>query len=329
MSRVLINGVGGMLGARVARRLSEQDDITVLGLAQREPPAPIGRAEWLIARLNGLQLVELLEAEQIDAVIQLDFAGADAPAESREAAVQQNVIGTMELLGACAKAGVSQVVVRSHSGVYGASPLNPTPIDEHRPIARKDLNGLLRDLAEVEGFVTEFATQHPDLHIATLRMAHLVGGWSPLIEYFSQPGPRTVIGFDPIFQVLHIDDAVEAIVLAALTPCVGAFNLAAEDTICLSQAIRMCGQQPLPTLEALIGPSARIGDRSQLRPWPFDIAFLLHRCVVDTRRAREELGWAPTHGAADSIRATRLNGCAHTDRDASEAALRAFLNRKR
>jgi UDP-glucose 4-epimerase len=329
MSTVLINGLGGVLGAYVARRLSEHHEVTVLGLARREPPAPVGRADWLVARLSGLQFAELLRAEHVDTVIHLDFAGTDYPAEGREAAVQQNVLGTMEVLGACAAADVSQVVVRSHIGVYGASPLNPILINESRPITHSGLSGLLRDLAEVERFLAEFTPNHPELRVATLRLATLVGGWSPLIEYFAQPGPRTLIGFDPGLQLLHIDDAVDAIIRAALSPCAGAFNIAADDTVCLSQAIRLSGQQPMPTIESMIGLSAKVGDRSKLRPWPLDISFLRYSCVVDTQRAKEVLGWSPAHSAADSIRAARLNGRAPDDRAYSEAAMRAFLSRKR
>jgi UDP-glucose 4-epimerase len=328
MSTVLINGIGGMLGAAVARRLSEHNDVTVLGLARRDPPAPVGRAEWLVAHLSGLQLAELLQAEHVDTLIHLDFAGADAPAESREAAVQQNVLGTMEVLGACVAAGVTQIVVRSHSGVYGANPMNPIPIDESRPPARRGLTGLLRDLAEVERFVAEFTAHHSELHVATLRFAPIIGGWSPLLEYLAQPSPRMLIGFDPSLQMIHIDDAVDAIIRAALMPCAGAFNLAADDAVCISQAIRLSGQQPIPTIESMIGLSATMGDRTKLRPWPFDVSFLRHSCIIDTRRAKEVLGWSPTHSIADAIPAVRLNGHAVDDRAFSEAAMRAFLSRK-
>ncbi|MEI7771126.1 MAG: NAD-dependent epimerase/dehydratase family protein [Chloroflexales bacterium] len=328
MSTVLINGIGSALGASVARRLSEHDGVTVLGLARCDPPAPVGRAEWLVARLSGLQIAELLRAEHVDTLIHLDFAGADDPDEGREAAVQQNVLGTMEVLGACAAAGVSQVVVRSHIGVYGANPLNPILLPESRPIARSGLSGLLRDLAEVERFLAEFSNKHPEVHVTSLRMAPLVGGWSPLVEYFAQPSPRTVIGFDPSLQLLHIDDAVDAIARAALSPSAGVFNLAADDAICVSQAIRLSGQQPTPTIDAMIGLSASVGDRTKLRPWPFDISFLRHSCVVDTRRAKDVLGWSPTHSAADSLRNARLNGRAVDDKAFSEAAMRAFLSRK-
>ncbi len=328
MSTVLINGIGGALGAQVARQISTHDEVTVLGLARCEPPAPVGRAEWLVAHLNGVQLTELLRAEHVDTLIHLDFAGADAPAGGREAAVQQNVIGTMEILGACAAAGVSHVVVRSHIGIYGANPKNPTILNESRPAARSGLSGLLRDLAEVEHFLAEFVLKHPELSVTILRFAPIVGGWSPLIEYFAQPSPRTIMGFDPSIQVLHIDDAVDAIVRAALSPCAGAFNFAADDAVCISQAIRLSGQQPASTFESMIGLSASVGDRTKLRPWPFDLSFLRHSCIVDTRRAKDVLGWSPLHRAVDSIRTARQNGRVSDDPAISEAAMRAFLSRK-
>ncbi|WP_129626863.1 NAD-dependent epimerase/dehydratase family protein [Candidatus Oscillochloris fontis] len=329
MRRVLINGVGGVLGARVARRLCEYDDIAVIGLTRYEPVASLGRTEWLLAHLNGLQLVELLEAEQIDTVVQIDFAGTEAPVTSREAAVQQNVIGTMDLLGACLRAGVQQVVVRSHSWVYGASPLNPMMIDERRPVAHSGLRGFLRDLAEVEIFMAEFAEQHHEIRVASLRMAPLVGGWSPLMDYFSQPWPRMLIGFDPVIQLLSINDAVEALAHFALNPCAGPYNLAADDAVCISQAIRLSGQLPSPTIESMIVRSKRDVSRDQTHPWPVDVNFLRHPCVVDTHRAKQEMGWAPQDGVADSISATHQKGHAPLDREASEAALRAFLSRKR
>lgn len=329
MRTVLINGIGGLLGARIARLLSCEDGVVVLGLSREEPIAPIGRADYLVARLSGAQLVDLLRTERVDTVIHLDFAGAEEPAPNREAAVQQNVLGSMEIFGACVAAKVQQVVLRSHTLVYGASPLNPTMIAEHSPVARSGLTGLLRDYAEVEQFVDEFAPRHPKLKIAIMRCAPLVGAWSPLVNYFSQPSPRNLVGFDPSIQLLHIDDAAAAFARAALLQVSGPYNLAADDTLRLSQAIRLSGQQAAPVFEPVVNMSVMLGDHSQLGAWPFDISFLRHSCIVDTARARADLEWTPTHSAADSLRTLRANGHHPDDRVAAEAALRAFLVRKR
>jgi UDP-glucose 4-epimerase len=327
MTRILINGIDSPLGAQVAALLSAEPGVAVVGLGRERPPAPVGAADWLAARLSGEQLVALLRAEQVSVVVHLAFAGADGPAACREAAVQQNVLGTMELLGACAAAGVSRVVIRSHTGVYGAGPLNPTFIAEERPIARGGLGGLLRDYAEVEQFAAAFAAQRPEVAVARLRCAPLLGAWSPMADYFSSPGPRMLLGFDPCLQLLHLDDAAAAFALAALGAGSGAYNLAADDIVRLSQAIRLAGRQPVALLEPAVGAALALGNRAVVGSWPFDLAFLRHSCIADTRRARAELGWAPAIGAADALRALRANGRAPAQALADDA-LRSFLSRR-
>jgi UDP-glucose 4-epimerase len=327
MTKVLINGIDSLLGAQVAALVSAEPGVAVIGLGRERPPAPIGRADWLAARLSREQLVALLRAEGVDVVVHLAFAGADGPLESREAAVQQNVLGSMELLGACASAGVGRVVLRSHTGVYGASPLNPTFITEDRPPSRGGLSGLLRDFAEVEHFAATFAAQRPALAVVRLRCAPLLGAWSPLADYFTQPGPRMLLGFDPCLQLLHLDDAAAAFAQAALGAGAGPYNLAADDTLCLSQAIRLAGQQPVTLLEPAVALALAIGNRAIIGSWPFDLAFLRYSCIADTRRARQELGWTPAHGAADALRALRANGRAPAV-GPSDAALQAFLSRR-
>lgn len=328
MTRVLINGIDGLLGAKVAERLSAEPDVTIIGLGQGTPPAPIGRAEYLTARLGGRQLLELLRSEGVDVVVHLAFAGAERPARSREEAVQLNVLGSMELLGACAGAGVGRVLLRSHTRVYGASPLNPTFIGEERPIVRSNAPGVLRDYAEVEQFVAEFAANHPELAVVPVRCAPLVGGWSPFVNYLGQPGPRMLVGFDPCVQVLHLDDAAAGFALAALADLRGPVNLAACDTLCLSQAIKLAGRQPVALLEQVVSLAMTMGNSAILGAWPYDISFLRHSCVADTRRAREELGWEPATSAADALASLQTNGRAGVSREMSEEALRAFLARR-
>ncbi|NJN18222.1 MAG: NAD-dependent epimerase/dehydratase family protein [Oscillochloris sp.] len=208
MIKLLINGIDTALGAQIADRLGAQyPDLAVIGLGRAKPPGPIGRAEWLSAALNGQQILHLLRSEQITTVIHVGFLGIDGPDASREAAVQQNVLGSMELFGACAAAGVQRVVLRSHSWIYGALPTNPMGIEEHREITRSGLQGVVRDFAEVEQFVADFAPRHPYLPICSLRCGPLLGADTPLAMYLGQPDPQMIFGFDPILQTLHIDDA--------------------------------------------------------------------------------------------------------------------------
>jgi UDP-glucose 4-epimerase len=243
--------------------------------------------------------------------------------------VQQNVLGSMLLLGACAAAGVSRVILRSHTAVYGASPLNPAFISEERAVTSTGARGLVRDFVEVEQFVAEFSTRNPHLAIVPLRCAPLIGGWSPIIDYLTQPGPRMLTGFDPCLQLLHLEDAAKAFALAARVGVAGPINLAAADTLCLSQTIKLAGQSPAALPEPMVNMALTLGNRDILGAWPFDLSFLRHSCLADTRRAHCELGWAPAHSAAESLQLLRANGRAEPSGEQAEQALRAFLERKR
>ncbi|MBP1465668.1 NAD-dependent epimerase/dehydratase family protein [Candidatus Chloroploca sp. M-50] len=325
MTRVLINGIDSHLGAQVAQRLSVFPEVSIIGVGRKTPPAPVGRADWLLAHLSGLQMVELLRAEAIDVVVQLAFVENGA---SREEAVQQNVLGSMELLGACAKADVQRVVLRSHTALYGASPLNPTYITEHRPLAKINSPGWLRDVSEVEHFSAEFAARHPQLSLVSVRCAPLIGDTSPLVTYLRQPNPSMLAGFDPCFQLLHLEDAAAGFALAALSHAPGPFNLASSDTICLSQAIKLAGGRPNMVLEPVVSLAFAMGNRAILGRWPFELSFLRHSCIVDTCRAHGDLGWNPEHSAVDALMALQADEPDLARRELAAEALRAFLERR-
>jgi UDP-glucose 4-epimerase len=326
MKTILINGIHTPLGAALGMALSAPEDVRLIGIASQVPSVPYGNAELLAAQLNGKQLCTLLQAEGVETLVHLDVLGDDQLPMSRESALRRNVLGTMEVLGACATAGVRRVVVRSHSFVYGANPSNPALIDERWPVSQSGLSGVIRDYAEVDTFVGEFAQHQPQMELVTLRCAPLSSG--TLARFLHQGNPRTVFGFDPRVQLLALDDAVHAFLLATQTSQHGFFNIAA-DPLPLSQAIRLAGHQPLPLPEPFIDLSGLVGAaRLLLGDFPFDRSFLKFSCVVDTVRARSELGWEASVSSADAI-GLAVGGPGYGDEfTRAELALHAFLQKK-
>ncbi|WP_154727124.1 NAD-dependent epimerase/dehydratase family protein, partial [Brevundimonas mediterranea] len=125
---------------------------------------------------------------------------------------EHNVIGTMQLLGACQRsATVRRVVVRSTTAVYGSSPRDPAVFTEELEPHDSPSHGYAKDSVEVEGYVRGFARRRPDVTVSLLRFANFMGPGvdSPLTRYFTQPVLPTVLGFDPRLQFVHEDDAVE------------------------------------------------------------------------------------------------------------------------
>lgn len=305
MTTILITNIDGQPGARLARHLGGQSGLRLLGMGQQAADSAPEGCELYSPPLSGLPLAEFLRAQHVDVVAHLDIAAEEQGTYTREYTLQQHVIGTMLLLGACARAGVRRVILRSSTMVYGAYPNTPAFIPEDWPLARARRTGLRQNYSEVELFAAEFARTHPDLEILLLRCAPLLGGgvWSVLTHYLAQPAPRMLLGFNPRIQLLHPDDAAAAFALAVHSSATGALNLAAADPLTLKQAVRLAGKQPVQVPEPLLHVASWVGLRgSLLGAWPFERGFLRYACVADTRRAQTMLGWQPQHSTKACLR---------------------------
>jgi UDP-glucose 4-epimerase len=307
MTTVVVTGIGGRLAQMTAGALAGQPGVQVIGVdrAPLEPALP--GIETIVSNLRGQALLELLREVAAEIVVHLAQFGEEDAAPGREAAVRGNVITTMELLGACAAAGVRRVVLRSSTLVYGARHDQPVLIAESAALHMPARPGLIRDYVEMGRFVADFAQKRPELAVVALRCAGLVGGnvSSPLARYLAQRMPRMLLGFDPRIQVLHPTDAAVAFALAALADDVdGAVNIAADGPLTLSRAILLAGGRPLPTPGLLFDAVDLLGGRaaSLAGALPFDPAFLRYPCVADTHRAYEGLGWQPRYSADEALR---------------------------
>jgi UDP-glucose 4-epimerase len=293
---------GGQLAEMTAAVLAARPGVRVTRAAHADV------ASHHIPLPRGGALEALLRELSPTVVVHLDQPGEESPGD------RAGQLQTIDLLGACAAAGVGRVVLRSSTLVYGASAESPALLRESAPLRAEQMPGLQRDYVAIEQAAQLAAQRAPTMGVALLRCAPLVGGGvhSPIARYLRQPRPLTLRGFDPRLQLLHVDDAVVAFALAALGAARGPFNLAAADVISLGRAIRLAGRQPLP-----LGPLAFSGARltqpltGPIRAsLPFDPAFLQYACVADTARARDLLGWAPQHTAADAA-SSLAEGSAH------------------
>ncbi|MEU8197488.1 NAD-dependent epimerase/dehydratase family protein [Microbispora amethystogenes] len=319
---VLVTGVRGHIGARVAAALAGDPEIDrVIGVDTAPPPAPRGRdgeqdgpvpgrTEFVHVALRGPDLVRVIRDADVDTVVHLSLVSgsgrgdrrADGTGGGRSAMKEHNVIGTMQLLAACQRsATVRRVVVRSTTAVYGSSPHAPAVFTEDTEPAEVARHGYARDATEVETYVRGFARRRPDVTTTTLRFADLMGPGvdSPLTRYFSQPVLPTVLGFDPRLQFVHEDDAVEVLCRTAGADHPGVFNVAGDGVLLLSQCARRTGRPvvPLPSpafrLAGGLARGARLVDFS-----PEQLTLMSHGRAVDTARITAELGWRPKYGTA-------------------------------
>ncbi len=295
---VLVSGVAGYWGGRVAAQLLELPGLHVIGLDAGPPETEIKGLDFVQADLHNPALVDLLKAERPDTVCHLHFVEYTRPSE---AGFEQNVMGTMKFLGACAEAGVRKIVFKSSTMVYGAQPTNSLYLREDHPQHGSKDYGYLRDLVEIEAFCNGLQRQAPDLILTILRFAHIVGPKcsTPMTRFLREDDSLTLLGFDPMLQVIHEQDVTAALAHAVLNDAPGAFNVGADNALPLWKLMGLAGKLPLPVLHPLAyGSVALLGPRYA----PLDLDYLRYPCVGDLHKMRTELGFTPQYSAEETLR---------------------------
>jgi len=313
--RILITGVSRFLGLRLAKRL-EHEDVDVVGVDLDEPVVPVENMEFVRCDIRNPLIARVVEATKVDTIVHTNIASEPARLGGRAGMKENNVIGTMQLLAAAQRARrIRRVVVKSSTAVYGMQPGEPSIISEDHAAQQTDLRGYGRDCAEAETYVRDFGRRRPDVALVILRTQNVVGPTvrTSLAGYLSLPVIPTALGFDPRLQLLHEEDAVEALWLALDDDARGIFNIAGGGIVYLSQAIRILGRRRLPLLLPAAAVTADVLRRTGLVDFPVDqLNLIVHGRVVDIRRARERLGFVPRYDTRAALEDFRDNRDAAT-----------------
>jgi UDP-glucose 4-epimerase len=105
-----------------------------------------------------------------------------------------------------------------------------------------------------------------------------------------------------VFQAVHSLDVGEAYRLAAVGDARGPFNIAAEPVLDHGRLAQLLDARPLNVDARLLRAGAAATYRLRLQPSePGWVDMGLAVPLMDTTRAREELGWNPTRGADEAL----------------------------
>lgn len=249
----------------------------------------------------------------VDAVVHL--AWAIQPNRDEDAMHRTNVTGTANALRAAAAAGVRQFVCASSVGAYSPSGKDPRR-DESWPTGGIPSSHYSRHKAEQERLLDVFEREHPEIAVARLRPGLIFQGQagSEIGRYFLGPlVPRIALGGLPlpllpvpgsfVFQAVHAEDVADAYWRVVARHATGAFNIAAEPELTPERVADLLGARrvvglPVRALRWIVGASWALGLQRTDPGW-IDMAA---GCpVLDTTRARAELGWEPRHSSRDAL----------------------------
>jgi UDP-glucose 4-epimerase len=304
--RVLITGVGSQVGSLLAAQLERDPDVEyVAGLDTRRPNLPLEHTEFIEADIRDPEIGRLIPATGVDTIVHEQIVRQPGPRMSSRAMHDINVIGTLQLLAACERVSTLRtIVVRGSAGVYGAEPQAPQFFKEEMATLFPLRTRFQRDVAEIENYFETYSRRHESVSCTMLRYQPAIGPGlrTQITRYLAQPVCPIYMGFDPRIQLVHIDDALEAIGAAVRNPVPGSVNVAGPGTIGLTRMIRLAGKRALPIAAPLFGAVTSTGQRLGLDTQSEDFQRLLrYGRGVDTRRLTDEVGYTPRHSTVASV----------------------------
>jgi UDP-glucose 4-epimerase len=272
------------------------------------PRAGLGDVDFVRADIRNPVIAKVIAGQGVDTVVHLSVRPARSRtggASSSASAKEHNVIGTMQLLAACQRAGgLQRLVVGSSSAVYGSTSRDPAMFTEDLGAKRLPRSGFAKDVGEVEGYVRGFARRRPDVTVTMLRTADAVGPTvrSPLTDYFRLPVVPTVLGYDARLQFLHETDLLAVLHHATLGGVHGTFNVAGDGVLMLSQAVRRLGRPTVALPGFAMDAAGTLSRQARLRGIDGELTGLLRfGRGLDTTRMREVLGFWPRYTTASAF----------------------------
>ena len=310
--RVVVTGATGNVGTSLLRALASDDRVAeIVGLARRRPGGDFPKTEWRSVHIERDDLVPLFRG----AGCVVHLAWLIQPSHDLATLRRTNVDGSERVFRAVGDAGVPALVYASSVGAYSPGPKDRR-VDESWPTEGTETSFYARHKAEVEALLDGYQLQHPETRVVRLRPGLIFKRTSAEEQrrYFLGPlFPRLLArrGTVPVipdidrlrFQAVHTHDVAEAYRLAAVGDARGAFNVAAEPTLDARTLAVSLGARVLPVPRAVARGAMDATWRLRLQPTPpgwLDMGLSVP--IMDTTRAREELGWEPRHSSVEAIR---------------------------
>jgi nucleoside-diphosphate-sugar epimerase len=319
---VAVTGPTGTFGLALMRLLQEDDRVDrVIGIARR----PFDPAE------RGWTKMEYRRGDVRDAdAIRTAFDGAEVVVHlaflilsgGRETTRAINVEGTLNAFCAAAEAGVKRFVYASSVAAYGFHRDNPIGISEDWVTRPADRLFYAQEKAELEHLLQQEAAARPQTALYLLRPPIVLGpdavgakvsipaGLAPLARAVGAalrrlPGLPALVPDLPL-QLIHQEDVAEALrlcVVGAGAP--GAYNIAADDVITFVDVARELGLRAVRLPGGPVASLARgVAKLPYLPSGAQWVEAMSHPAIMDTTKARTQLGWKPQHTAIESLRST-------------------------
>jgi UDP-glucose 4-epimerase len=298
---IVITGICGRLGRRLTRVLHRQ--ARVIGLDRRPFPDRPRDIEHHEIDLRSKRAKDIFRGGGVRALVHLGVM--HNPRDSAEEHHSWNVVAFQHLLEYAERYKVPKVVLLSSANVYGPRPDNPQFLSEEAPLLGAGPFSDIRDLVGLDMCAQSYLWRYANTEAVILRPSHILGTVKNApSNYLRLKVVPTLLGFDPMMQVVHQDDVVWALRAALVPGARGIFNIGGPPPVSLSRALQMLGRSAVSVPHSVARVAVERLFRWRVTDFPApELDFIRYVCMVDDARARSVLGYRPKHALLETLRA--------------------------
>ncbi len=304
MTRILITGAAGAVGAALLRRLGERPELDVVATDIRKPEDLPPNARFLTMDVTGDDPQSIIPAERPDTVVHLASIVTPGPESTREIEYQVDVEGTRNVQNAAIGAGVRRLVVTSSGAAYGYHADNPVPLRETDAIRGNREFAYSWHKRLVEEMLAEARENAPDLQQVVLRVGTVLGEGveNQITSLFHKPRLLGLRGSDSPFVFIWDQDLAEILLRAATDGPAGVFNVSGDGALTLSEIANAMGKTVRWLPPRLIKLALTVARPLGLsRYGPEQVRFLQYRPVLDNASLKSDFGYHPSLSSAETF----------------------------
>ena len=305
MAVVAITGSAGYFGEKLLDVLRSHPQVErLIGVDVRDPQIDreASTQHYRLDIRNSL-LPDLLKSQRVDTIVHLAFSVK--PIHDAREMHEINLVGALNIFRAARVANVRTIILLSSTTVYGFHPDNPFYMTEDRsPRPNRDLQYAV-DKVELERLAGKYAARNSGCRVVILRPCSMTGSrvQNYLSDYLDNPIVPVLLGFDPLFQFVHVDDVIDATVATFENDkAEGIYNVVGDGAIPLRNVVKLSGGIPVPVLSPIARPIAdALWYMKLLNSTSATLDQFRHSCLASSSRLYDELGFRPTHSSHEAL----------------------------
>ncbi|HWE28772.1 MAG TPA: SDR family oxidoreductase [Polyangia bacterium] len=286
--KVLIPGITGRLARSVATKLHDAGH-QVLGIDRRPWLNAPKDIEVFQLDIRKRAAEEVFRKHRPEAVIHM--ATVTHLTVRNEDRFRINLFGTRAVFDHCAHYGAKRCIFVGRHTYYGAAADSSLYHGEEDPPFAMTTFPELADLVAADLYAGSALWRHPELDTCVLRMCYTLGPSvsGTLATFLKAQRVPMVLGFDPLYQFMHEEDAADAICVSLEKQLRGVYNVAGPQPMPMSNLIRAAGRTVVPVPEIVLKLAFGRFGLPQLPPGA--VAHLKYPVVIDDSSFRTATGF--------------------------------------